>query len=248
MEILAINGSHRGRRGCTQLLIDKLAEGAASAGGGWETVVLSEKQVRPCLSCDVCGKPATMGRCVYEEKDDVKGIFDRMRGADIVVYASPVYVFGVTGLMKVFMDRFNGTGVAEGLTITDSGLIFHHVDRQVLGKPIAILTLCANVEEETVKNNVSYFRTFAKYLDVPVVCTLVRKMAPALMEEGNPRRLAVLDAYVQAGRELATRGRVSRKTEAKANRPMLPIPFFNFLIKFRFFKRGAIERKTGRAG
>ena len=248
MKMLAINGSHRGRRGCTQLLLDRLAKGAGEAGGGWETVVLAEKRVQPCLACDACNRPASGGRCVLADKDDVAGIFDLMRGADIVVYATPVYVFGVTGRMKTFMDRFNSTGEGDRLILTRSGLIFHPVDRQVLGKPIVILTLCANAEKETVRGNVGYFRTFARYLDVPVVGTLVRKMAPALQEEGNPRRGAVLDAYERAGRELARHGRVSPKTESRANQPLLPIPFFDFLVRFRFFKRKALaQARQGQA-
>ncbi len=242
MKMLAINGSHRGRRGCTQRLLDKLAQGAGEAGGGWETVVLAEKQVEPCLACDACNRPSSLGRCVLADKDDVAGIFDLMRGADIVVYATPVYVFGVTGRMKTFMDRFNSTGEGDRLILTRSGLIFHPVDRQVLGKPIVILTLCANVEEETVRSNVAYFRTFARYLDVPVVGTLVRKMAPALEEEGNPRREAVFAAYEQAGRELASQGRIAPKTEARANRPLLSVPFFDLLVRFRFFKRKALAQ------
>ena len=242
MKILAINGSHRGRSGCTQILLDKLAEGATTCGAEFETVVLAEKKINRCLACDYCNQPATFGHCVYEEKDDVKAIFERMRAADVIVYGSPVYVFGVTGLMKTFMDRFNCTGTAPGLCLTQSGLIFHHADRQVIGKPIVVMTLCANIEQETVKNTLAYFQTFARYTDAPIVGTLVRKMAMQLEKREAPLVQEVLSAYAQAGRELALSGKISRSTEKAAAKPLLKIPFLNLLLHFRAFKRRAVEQ------
>jgi multimeric flavodoxin WrbA len=231
MKILAINGSHRGRSGCSQILLDKLAEGATASGAEFETVVLAEQKINRCLACGYCSKPATLGHCVYEDQDDVKAIFERMRAADIIVYGSPVYVFGVTSLLKTFLDRFNSTGTATGLFLTQSGLIFHHADRQVIGKPLVILTLCANIEQETVKNTLSYFQTFARYADAPIVGTLV-----------DPLVQDVLAAYVQAGRELALSGKISRSTEKAAAKPLLKIPFLNLLLHFRAFKRRAVEQ------
>ena len=242
MKILAINGSHRGRRGCTQLLLDKLSEGATSTGAEFETIVLAEKKINSCIACGICGKPETMGHCIYETEDDVKGIFDRMRAADIIVYGSPVYVFGLTGRMKTFMDRFNCTGTKEGLCLSESGLIFHHVDQGVIGKPLVILTLCANLEPETVKNTLSYFATFAKFADATVVGTLVRNLSMLLEQKDSPLAQEVLAAYVQAGIELSRQGRVSRATERRANQPLLKIPFLDFLMRFKLFKQRAIEQ------
>ena len=220
MKILAINGSHRGKNGCTQLLLDKLGEGVHAAGAEFETVILAEKRINSCLACDFCGKPETMGHCVYEEQDDVKAIFDQMRAADLVIYASPVYVFGLTGRMKTFMDRFNSTGTGEGLCLTQSGFIFHPVDKRVTGKPLVILTLCANLEQETV----------------------VRKMSMLLEQKDSPLVQEVLAAYVEAGKELALQGRIRPDTERKANQPLLKIPFLDFLMKFRAFRRRAVEQ------
>jgi multimeric flavodoxin WrbA len=242
MKILAINGSHRGRLGCTQLLLDKMGEGAQSAGGEFETEVLAERKINSCLACGFCGKPENLGHCVYETEDDVKDIMDKMRAADIVVYGSPVYVFGLTGRMKTFLDRLNSTGTGEGLCLTQSGLIFHPADRRVIGKPLVILTLCANLEQETVKNTLSYFSTFAQYVDAPIVGTLVRKMSMMLEEKDSPHVQEVLAAYVQAGAELVSQGRIGSGTERRANQHLLKIPFLDFLLHFRAFKRRAVEQ------
>lgn len=243
MKILAINGSHRGRQGCTQLLLDKMAEGAVALGAEFETVVLAEKKINTCIACGVCGKVKTMGHCIYELEDDVKSIFDLMRAAEIVIYGSPVYVFGVTGRLKTFMDRFNCTGTGTGLVLSEKGLIFHHADKAVIGKPLVILTLCANIEPETVKNTLAYFSTFASFTDAPVVGTLVRKMSMLLEEEkDSPRVQEVLNAYVQAGAELARQGRISSSTERKANQSLLKVPFLDFFMQFKMFKQRAVDQ------
>lgn len=244
MKIVAINGSHRGRAGYTQLLLDKIGEGAISAGAEFETIVLAEKKINSCLACGVCGKPETMGHCVYEDKDDVKEIFAGMRSAAVVIYGSPVYVFGLTGKMKTFMDRFNCTGTGEELCLTKSGLMFHPVDKAVTGKPMVVLTLCANIEQETVKNTISYFTTFSRYVDAPIVGTLVRKMAMGLEEKDSPLVREVLEAYVQAGRDLALQGRIGAATERKANQPLLKIPFLDFFLHFRAFKHQAVAQSN----
>jgi len=242
MKILAINGSHRGRLGCTQLLLDKLAEGVTVEGAEFETVVLAEKKINSCLACGFCGKQETAGHCVYETEDDVKDIFDKMRAADILIFGSPVYAFGLTGRMKTFLDRLNSTGTGAGLCLTESGLIFHPVDRRVIGKPLVILTLCANLEQETVKNTLSYFSTLASYLDAPIVGTLVRKMSMLLEQKDSPLVQEVLAAYVKAGRELVLQKRIGVATERKANQPLLKIPFLELLLHFTAFKRKIIAQ------
>ena len=242
MKILAINGSHRGRQGCTQLLLGKLSEGATSTGAEFETIVLAEKKINSCIACGSCGKTETMGHCIFESEDDVKEIFDRMRAADIIVYGSPVYVFGLTGRLKTFMDRFNCTGTGEGLCLSESGLIFHPVDRGVTGKPLVLLTLCANLEPETIKNTVSYFSTFARFVDAPIVGTLARKMSMLLEQKDSPLVQEVFRAYVQAGKELCLQGRISSATERRVNQPLLKIPFLDFLMHFKLFKQRAIEQ------
>lgn len=245
MKILAINGSHRGRNGYTGELLETLREGAVGAGAEFETVVLAEQRIQECLGCGVCGQPQTMGCCVLADRDDVAAIFDKIRGADLVIYGSPVYVFGLTGRLKTFMDRYNCTGTKPGLRLTREGLIFHHVDRGVTGKPLVVLTLCSNIDRETVKSTLEYFSIFARYAEAPVVGRLVCRMSMLLEKKDSPRVREVLDSYRQAGRELAVDGRIHWRTQREANRPLLKIPFLDLLLRFRFFKRRAIERAEG---
>jgi len=250
MKILALNGSHRGEKGCTQWLLDKLAEGARLAGADFETVALAQQNIKLCTGCEGCH---ISGHCVYEQEDDVQAIFARMKAADILIYATPVYVFSMSGLMKTFLDRLNSTVGSDGLCLTRSGLFFHRVDPSYV-KPIVVLTCCGNVEQETVKNVVSYFKTFSRFLDAPLVGILTRKSI-GMMQIGktegqvsqNPAIAAVVQAYIQAGKELATQGRITSGTQNAANRQIMGIPFFDLLMKFRLFKEIALRKRSKKA-
>ena len=252
MKILAINGSHQGTAGYTQWLLGLMETGAREAGAEFATVVLAEKNITPCAGCEKCHTPDHYLRCVYEA-DDAKSIFDAMRACDIVIYATPVYVFGMTGRMKVFLDRLNGTAGTGELTVTESGLFFGKTDKTLHGKPFVVLTLCGNVEEEAARNVVDYFRTFGRFLDAPQVGTLVRRSIGMLAAARTPGEetpsaavSAVATAFVQAGRELATRGRISAATEGEANRHILGIPFMSVLLRFPFLKRLALKKEQAR--
>lgn len=249
MKIVALNGSHRGAKGNTQRLLELLAQGARAAGAQFETVVLAERKVLPCTGCEVCHTPEHRCRCVQEEADEVRDIFATMQSADILVYATPVYVFSMTGLMKTFLDRINSTAGGEELCLTQSGLLFHRIDNAIYTKPFVVVTCCGNVEEETVRNVLSYFRTFSRFLDAPLVGTLVRKSVGLLespQAELSPSQVRSIEtvaaAYVAAGRELASQGRISAGTQKKANQPILGVPCLDWLLRFRFFKKQALKR------
>ena len=249
MKILAINASHRGDRGFTQFLLEKLATGAREAGADVEIVVLAQNKISQCTGCQVCHTEKSYLKCVYEDKDDVRSIFDRMRKADLLVFATPVYVFGMSGLLKRFLDRINSTGDSSQLKVAKSGLFFHHIDSELCSKPFVLLVTCDNLEDETSRSVVSYFTAYSRFMDAPVVGTLIRKSGKLVghgksleLEEKYHRIKGVYEAYVQAGRELATAGRITGKTVKRANRQIIDVPFLDILLKLKPFKRKMIEK------
>lgn len=246
MKILALNGSHRGSRGSTQRLLNWIAEGAREAGAEFEPILLAEKKIMPCAGCDTCHSPDIKLRCVYEDEDDVRAIFNKMAEADLLIYASPVYIFSITGIMKTFLDRFNSTAGSGKLCLTKGGLLFHKMDTDIYTKPFVVLTCCGNAEPETYKNVVEYFKTFSRFLDAPLVGTLIRTTVGFLDKEPESEKQKRLieevgQAYVEAGRELARQGKISPGTERQANQNLVGIPFFDFLMNFTFFKKMALK-------
>jgi multimeric flavodoxin WrbA len=250
MRIVAINASHRGEKGFTQFLLDKMAKGATREGASFETVVLARHSINRCINCEVCHTEQSYLKCTYEDKDDVARIFEKMRQADLIIFATPIYIFTMSGLLKVFLDRIHGTADAGKLQLSKSGLFFHHIDRELCSKPFALLTCCDNVEDETSRNVISYFKTYARFMDAPMVGTLIRKTGKLVghgkspeKEKQYPKIYNVYEAFEQAGRELATLGKICPRTQKKANQQIIDgPPFLSLLMKFRPVKKLAIEK------
>jgi multimeric flavodoxin WrbA len=103
--ILIVNGSPR-RRGNSASLAAQVAAGARSAGARTETLYLHGMDIRPCNACEACRKKA--GRCAIG--DDMQALYPKLKAADAVVMAGPVYWFTVSAQTKLFMDRWYAFG------------------------------------------------------------------------------------------------------------------------------------------
>ena len=87
MKIVAIHGSPRTIRSTTRKLAGLVLEGAAEAGAETEMIDLCDFRDTPCTACEGC---SFNGICVYE--DDIPAIVERLKEADGIVFASPVYI------------------------------------------------------------------------------------------------------------------------------------------------------------
>jgi NAD(P)H-dependent FMN reductase len=242
--IVALNGSHRGDKGQTHFFIDYLFQGATAAGADCEVVTLARLKINRCLSCYRCQTGELHLVCVYDDKDDVRGILDKMAAADILVFATPIYLMNMSGLLKTFLDRLYSTmDVARG-ELSDCGLIHHHINPVISSKPFVTLVVCSNIEEESWKSVPAYFRTYAQFMNAPQVGVLVRnaaglfgQMDDAEISRQFPRLADICRAYKRAGAELATLGRIRRGTQRRANQEAVSVPFFRLLKRFRPIKR-----------
>ena len=78
------------------------AEGAQSAGNRVEMVSLKDKAIAFCTGCLACQRT---GKCVIA--DDALAITEKMKQADVIVWATPIYYYEMSGPMKTMIDRAN---------------------------------------------------------------------------------------------------------------------------------------------
>ena len=100
MRLTAILGSPRAK-GNTDTLASRVLEGAADSGIVTQTVKLRNLNIKPCTGCDKCwedGRP-----CIF--KDDMSRLYDTIAASDIILFATPVYWYASTAIMKAFIDR-----------------------------------------------------------------------------------------------------------------------------------------------
>ncbi len=99
-KVLAVVGSPR-KGGNTEILVSRIAEGAASVAAAVEMVRLGDLHIRECDGCHACwrGRPCS-------KDDDMRPLYEKIAACDVLVFATPVYWYGPTALMKAFVDRF----------------------------------------------------------------------------------------------------------------------------------------------
>ncbi len=97
--IVIINGSLR-VKGNTDAIIESLLEGAENTDVAIKQFVLRDKKINGCKGCYYCYEN---NNCSI--KDDMQEIHHEIQQSDLIILASPMYWWGVTGLMKTFIDR-----------------------------------------------------------------------------------------------------------------------------------------------
>lgn len=100
-KILVLNGSPR-KKGNTSLLIESFTEGAESAGHTITTFFLNTMNIHGCRGCYGGGKDP-QSPCT--QKDDMDKIYPAYEQADVVVLASPMYFWSISGQLKCTFDR-----------------------------------------------------------------------------------------------------------------------------------------------
>ncbi len=99
-KVLILEGSPR-PNGNSCILSEEFARGAEEAGCSVEKVLVAQKKIAGCLGCDHCQR--NNGVCVH--RDDMQEIREKMLAADVIVLASPIYFYSMTGQMKTMIDR-----------------------------------------------------------------------------------------------------------------------------------------------
>jgi multimeric flavodoxin WrbA len=100
MKIVYLLGSPR-EKGNSATIANRFCSTAERLGAEVRTFVLNKLQYRGCQGCMAC--KTRLDRCVLE--DDLTPVLDSIREAEVLVLATPVYFWDVTGQLKTFLDR-----------------------------------------------------------------------------------------------------------------------------------------------
>ncbi len=205
MKVIALNSSARSEGiSKTRLMLEALVKGMVEAGAEVEIIHLRDKKVKHCLGCFTCWTK-TPGICVI--KDDMTDeIFPKWLKADLAVYATPLYHYTVNATMKAFIERT--LPVIEPFMIRESGLT-HHPLRHL--PPKAVFMSVAGFPESSVFDHLS---SYARFLfGKSLLAEIYRPAAEGMVQpEFREKMNDILDATVQAGRELIESMRISEPT------------------------------------
>lgn len=100
--IVILVGSMR-KNGNTDLLAQAFAEGARE-NNFVEIVSVADYKVNPCIGCNSCFTREG-NKCF--QNDDMDGIYEKLKVADMVVVTSPIYFYGISAELKAVIDRLH---------------------------------------------------------------------------------------------------------------------------------------------
>ena len=100
-KVLIISSSLRKNANSEQLAVS-FADGAKAAGHEVELISLRDKEIRFCIGCFACQKTQ---RCIMH--DDADAIREKMLHADVLIFATPIYYYEMSGALKTMLDRAN---------------------------------------------------------------------------------------------------------------------------------------------
>lgn len=100
MKVTVLNGSPRTQN--TDALVAAFVEGAQEAGHEVEVVKVGSMSIAGCKACEYCHGQGE-GTCI--QKDDMEKVIPAYKDADAVVFASPIYYFGMTAQIEAAIQR-----------------------------------------------------------------------------------------------------------------------------------------------
>lgn len=99
-KVVVISSSPR-KGGNSDTLCDEFVKGAIDGGNEAVKYFLEDIEFGSCKACMACKTPER--ECFQE--DQISIILDDMMDADVIVYATPIYYYSMTGTLKSFFDR-----------------------------------------------------------------------------------------------------------------------------------------------
>jgi multimeric flavodoxin WrbA len=151
MRYVTIYGGPR-PQGNTETVLGWVEDALTEAGHEVSRFDVARLNVGGCTSCYACFESSDAPGCVVD--DDAGAILDAMITSDGIVFASPLYMWGISGQLKSFLDRTVSL-VRDYLGPNYSSL--------VEGKRSALIVTCMGPEENNSELAVSAFTRWARY-------------------------------------------------------------------------------------
>ncbi|MHB8070876.1 MAG: flavodoxin family protein [Candidatus Cryosericum sp.] len=216
---VAINGSPQMEKGNTALVLGSFIQGMTDAGSEVDLLYASQMKVKPC-SCGVmyCWKDSR-GECCIQ--DDMQPLYQKLKAAEILILATPVYV-PLPGDMQNVVNRL--MPLIDPKLERRQGRTRALLHKDVNIRKIVLVATSGWWEIENCDTVVRIVRELAEDAGTEFAGAVLRPHADAMRTDGEISEdgRAVLDAVRRAGNELAGQGRMDPTTLNEISRPLIP--------------------------
>lgn len=105
-KILILNGAGK-KNGNTAAMVKTFTDAARANGNEITEFFLHDMDIAGCIDCNECRQKDKSDPDPCSQKDDMGKIYPFIRQADVIVFASPVYFWDITGTLKTAVDRMH---------------------------------------------------------------------------------------------------------------------------------------------
>jgi multimeric flavodoxin WrbA len=220
MKVLAFNASPLMEKGNTALLMMLFLEGIQEEGCEVELFYTCSLHVKPCLGNRACWTK-TPGRCVQD--GDVKMLLPKIRGADVIVFAAPVYADGMPGTLKNLIECL--IPIVEPYFVTQDGHCRHPPREPHKHSKVVLVSNCGFWEMDNFEPLVKHMQAICKNTCWEFTGALLRPHGEALdymVNRGIPVQ-DIFDAAKNAGKELVKTGKIGEENMKIASRNLVPL-------------------------
>lgn len=216
--VLAINSSPKKERSTTSLILHPFLEGMKDAGAEIELFYTRDLKINPCTGEFHCWIKQP-GECY--QQDDMQQLYPKLKEADVLVFATPVYVDGITGPSKTIIDRMIPL-IQPQYEIRD-GHCRHPPRDDVKQGSLVLVSNCGFWELDNFDPLVLHMQALCKNLSRRYAGALLRPQGPALLsmiQMGQPVDDIIVAAQ-DAGRQLVKNGKMSPTTLSIIRRTLI---------------------------
>jgi FMN-dependent NADH-azoreductase len=223
LKVLVFNSSPRKEKGNTALILNPFIEGMREAGADVDLYYNYDLKIKPCRGCFNCWLK-TPGIC--SQMDDMQWLIPKMRDADVLVYATPLYSYGMNGQMKNLIDRM--IVLAEPFMEVVEGRSRHIAGAGEKPRKIVLVSNCGLWGIDNFDPLVVHVKKLCQDPPMEYAGDLLRPHGEALramLDMGAPVG-DIIDAAREAGRQLIVEGKMSQPTLDVISRDLLPVEVY----------------------
>ena len=217
---LAFNCSPKMEESNTALILNPFLEGMKNAGTEIELFYTRKLDIKPCTGEFHCWIKHP-GECY--QKDDMQMLYPKIVEADILVFATPVYVDGISGPMKDLLDRT--VALVEPFFELRGGHCRHPIRKRLVGGKLVLVSNSGFWELDNFDPLIVHMKALCKNFSREFAGALLRPHGPALKPIKNMGLPVddVLEAAKDAGVQLIQEGKIATETLKTISRELLPL-------------------------
>lgn len=218
MKVVIIRANPR-KNGHTQKLTDLFIKGLEQGKAEVNQVDITKKTIKQCHGCYNCWL-VTPGKCIHD--DDMASVMKLFTASDIVIFSTPLYIYSVSGYLKVFFDRLLPYMKNEHLPAGSENIRNAIRNPKQWPKKMAYILVGAFRGFIPFEGARKTLELFSEGLQLPLSGGLIRPESYLLpFTYLKPKTIrAVTSSFEKAGFELATQGEISNTTIKKAGSPL----------------------------